>query len=795
MINLCPLYKELVMKKLIQSILLSAITTCSFSQLTSTIKGTIIDKASQTPLIGVNIVLNTNDPIKGTITDFNGEFRLENVPVGRQSIQISYVGYKTQQLDNVLVKSAKETELNISMIEDLSQLKEIVIKGDDKRENINKMNTVSSRTISIEEATRFSGSFQDPARMAQNYAGVSGNSDDRNDIIIRGNSPLGVLWRMEGIDIPSPNHFSTIGTTGGPISMLNINNLKNSEFLTSAWSSEYGNALSGVFDLQLRNGNNSTREHMFQVGFNGFELGTEGPFKKGKRATYMINYRYSTLGALHAIGLNLGTGDAIPEYQDITFKMDFPTKKAGVFSFWGVGGMSFIHFEPDSTADSTNLFADATQESLFESKTGIIGATHKYFFNNNTFSKIVFTANTAITSGQIDSVDIYSGYRVKDRLFDRTLTRYSFHAKINQKINAKNNWNAGIIGNLFDINFVDSLKFLGQFVQQTKFVGNTTLFQGYAQWKHLFNELVSANIGIHSQHFVLANKTVIEPRIGITYQINEKNKFTFGAGQHSQIQPINIYFRDDFENQGSTILPNKNLDFSKAIHTVLGHEVFLDDNTRLKTEIYYQHLYNIPIEKDSSTFSMINEGADFALPNNTNLTNSGLGKNYGLEVTFERFLSKGFYFLFTTSLFESKYTASDGIERNSAFNTNYVINFLAGKEFLLNEKFTLTFDGNITTSGGRRYTPIDLTLSQLYGVEIRDYSKAFSEQYRSYFRLDFKVGFRLNTKSTTHEFSVDIQNITNQKNIFIQGFKASTGSIATTYQRGFFPIVLYKLYF
>lgn len=771
------------------------VTVAINSQLNSTIKGTIIDKASQTPLIGVNIIVKESTPIIGTVTDINGEFRLESVPVGRHTIEISYIGYKTQVLNNILVKSAKETELNIALVENLSELKEVVIEGDDKREGINKMNTVSSRTISIEEATRFSGSFQDPARMAQNYAGVSGAADDRNDIIIRGNSPLGVLWRLEGVDIPSPNHFSTIGTTGGPISMLNVNNLKNSEFSTSAWSAEYGNALSGVFDLQLRTGNKSKREHLFQIGFNGFELGTEGPFKKGKRASYMFNYRYSTLGAIQAIGLNLGTGDAIPEYQDLTFKMDFPTQKAGVFSLWGTGGISHIHFEPDSLADSTNLFADAAEEALFGSKTGIIGLTHQYFFNNNTFSKIVLTANSTNSSGKLDSVDIYNDSRVKKRAFDRTLTRYSIHAKINQKINAKNNWNAGIIGTIFDINFLDSMQYLNQFVEQSAFIGNTGLVQGYGQWKHYFNELITLNIGVHSQYFFLAKKSVIEPRAGLSYQLNEKNKLTLGTGQHSQIQPINIYYRKNFQDPSSNELPNKNLGFSKAIHFVAGHEIYLGKNTRLKTEIYYQYLYNIPVENDSSAFSMINEGADFALANNTNLTNSGTGNNYGLEVTFERFLSKGFYFLFTTSLFESKYKGSDEIERSTAFNTNYVINALAGKEFVLNEKITLTLDANLTVAGGRRYTPIDLTLSRLYNTEIRDYSKAFSEQYKTYFRLDAKAGIRFNTQNTTHEFLVDIQNITNEKNIFLQGYKTSTGNIATTYQRGFFPVFLYKLYF
>ncbi len=778
------------------SILFSFLLINGFNQdLTTSIRGTITDKASQAPLIGVNVILIGSDPIKGTITDFNGEFLLKDIPIGRQSLQISFIGYESQTLNNLLLKSAKELEINISLSEKLSELKEVVIKSSDKRDVINKMNTVSSRTISTEEATRFSGSLQDPARMAQNYAGVSGASDDRNDIIIRGNSPLGVLWRMEGIDIPSPNHFSTIGTTGGPISMLNINNLKNSEFLTSAWSAEYGNALSGVFDLQLRKGNANKREHIAQVGFNGFELGAEGPFSKKSRSSYMVNYRYSTLGVLQGLGVDLGTGAAVPEYQDLTMKLDFPTKKAGIFSLWGIGGVSYINFPPDTTNDENNLFGSEDEHSIFGSKTGVIGLTHKYFINTNTFTKLVLTANTTNSTGSVDSVDKTTGNKTPLRAFNRTLSRYSFHAKINQKINAKNNWNAGLIGNLFGMNFVDSLKDNGQYKQQTKFTGNSMLFQGYAQWKHRFSELTSINIGLHGQHFVLSNTSIVEPRIGITHQLNERNKIIAGIGHHSQTQAINIYFRSDLDGDDPTALPNKNLDFSKAIHTVLGHELFLGDNTRLKTEIYYQHLYSIPVENTYSSFSMLNEGANFTLPNNTNLINEGTGTNYGLEITFERFLSKGFYFLFTTSLFESKYTGSDNIERNTAFNSNYVVNFLTGKEFNLTDKFALTLDGNLTTTGGQPFTPVNLDLSRQFEVEIRDQSNAFSDRYKNYFRLDFKVGFRFNTSKVTHEFSFDIQNITDNKNVFFEGFNANTGNLGTTYQRGLFPIALYKLYF
>lgn len=186
---------------------------------------------------------------------------------------------------------------------------------------------MSARQLSTDEAFRYAGTRSDPSRMAQNFAGVSGTNDGRNDIIIRGNSPVGVLWRMDGIDIPNPNHFSTLGATGGPVSILNINTLKNSDFLTSAFPAQYGNALAGVFDLKLRNGNNEKNEFIGQLGFNGFEFGAEGPLNKNSKASYLVNYRYSMVAALQSIGLNFGTGSATPYYQNSTFKINIPTKK------------------------------------------------------------------------------------------------------------------------------------------------------------------------------------------------------------------------------------------------------------------------------------------------------------------------------------------------------------------------------------------------------------------------------------------------------------------------------------
>lgn len=783
------------MKQVSLIILLFIVQSLSFGQeLTQTVRGTITDKQSQFPIPGAKVLVMGSEPLLGAITDFDGNFEIKNVPIGRHSLEIKFSGYETAVLPNLELKSGKELIVNVGLEESIEMLETVdVTFTEDKKEAINKMATVSARTISTEEAGKFAGTLNDPARMAQNYAGVSGVSDDRNDIIIRGNSPLGVLWRMEGIDIPSPNHFSSLGTTGGPISMLNINNLSNSDFYTSAWSADYGNALSGVFDLRLRNGNNAKREYLAQVGFNGFEFGAEGPFSKKSRASYLVNYRYSTLGVMSALGIDLGVGTAVPQYQDMTFKMNIPTKKAGKFTFWGIGGISYIEFEPTGELDSTNLYANPNERSGFESRTGVLGASHKYFFNKNTFSELILAYSVSNTTGAGDTLSS-DGSPFNIYGFNRTQQKLSANYKINHKINARNTVAVGVIAENYITNIKDSAYVANDYRIISNNEGNATLLQTYANYQHKFSEKLVFNGGVHSQHFFLTESHIVEPRIGFKYSPNKRHVLSIGAGLHSQLQPITVYFVEDLSSDQVTF-PNQSLGFTKSIHNVLGYDFQITENMRLKAEVYYQYLYDVPVDSAETAFSMLNQGADFELPDGLGYVNEGTGRNYGVELTLEHFLNKGYYFLVTTSIFDSKYVGSDGIERNTAFNGNYIFNALAGKEFNLKRNFTLAFDLKTTYAGGRRYTPIDLEASQLFGTEVLIEEERFAAQHPNYFRFDFKTTLKHNGKKVNQEFSVDLQNLTNQQNIFQQGYNATTGQIGTVYQRGFFPNVQYKINF
>ena len=765
-------------------------------EFTQSIKGNIIDKDAEYPLIGVNVVLVSSDGEYGTATDIDGNFKLSNVPVGRQALQISYIGYKTTTLPNILVGTGKETVLSIQMEEDLTKLDEVVITAQqDKRKAVNEMATISTRSMTMEEVTRFSGSQGDVSRMAQNYAGVSGASDDRNDIIVRGNSPSAVLWRLEGVDIPSPNHWASLGTTGGPISMLNINSMSNSDFLSGAFPAEYGNSTAAVFDLKLRNGNSEKYEFLGQIGFNGFEAGIEGPLAIGKNASFMANYRYSTLGVVSALGVDFGTGAAIPQYQDLVFKFNVPTENFGRFSIWGLGGISDITFEDRPGSD--NLYTDGDDSFFSGANTKMIGATHIFFFDQNTSSNLSLSYSSAISLNKSDELRDEVTQRF-ERVFTsrNTQNKLGVNWTLNIKIDSQNRVKAGLIYDQYDIAVRDSILFDdGVWFSELDFNGDASLVRGFAQWQHKANDKLTINGGIHTARFGLNGSTSLEPRLSLSYDVSSKNTFGIGFGRHSQLQPLPIYFNKDREATDAENNKNQELDFIKSNHYIASWDHSFSSSTRFKLETYYQSLSGLATDPLDEDFSMVNFGADFGFPNRVGLNNEGTGSNYGVEMTLERFLDKGLYYLVTASLFDSKYEGIDKISRNTFFNSNYVFNVLAGKEIVLSKKWTITLDGRFNYAGGRRYTPIDLAASIAADKEVRSSDMVYDSRYANYIRPDIKIGFRQNAKKYTQSFSIDFQNVINRRNVFYNKYDSRNQEIDTEYQRGFFPDVRYQITF
>jgi len=774
--------------------------------LTQTVKGTVIDKTSEKPLSGASITLvGTNI---GTVSDESGRFSLKAVPVGRQKIAIVFYGYNTVVIPEVLITVGKEVVLDVPMDQSVTALKEVVVKGSRVRKGAatNEYAVGSNRSFNVDEVTRFAGGRNDPSKLVSNFAGVVAGNDSRNDIIVRGNSPTGVLWRIEGLPSPNPNHYSTPGTTGGPVSALNTNALKTSDFLTGAFPAEFGNATAAVFDINLRTGNADKHESTFQVNlFSGAEVMLEGPLSKKKNgASYLVGYRYSFAQIGKSLGLNIGTS-ATPKYQDWVYNINFPKGKLGKINLYGMGGLSKIDFI-GKDIDTLDFYARKDQDSYAESNFSTFGAKHTIDIGSKSYlrtsvSYSTFKNNYYAHQYPLPFVDYTNRFQITSSENNQNTLRFGSY--FNSKINSKLAWRVGFTGEEIKFKTLvldrEGKTAVDPFDTFRTYNSNFMLLQYYGQLKYKPTDKLTFNVGLHGTNFTLNNTSAIEPRASVSYQVNNTNQVYVSYGLHSQLQPYPVYLYEETRADGSIDRGNQQLGLTKAAHYVVGYENRFATDWRFKVEGYYQDLYDVPVETKLSGFSILNSGAGFTFPDKAGLVNKGTGTNKGVEITIEKFLSKGYYLLLTTSIFDSKYKGSDGVERNSAFNYKNVMNVLAGKEWKVgkSKKNAFTFDMKLTTIGGAYTTPIDLSASLIANKEKLDETQYNAQRLDGYFRLDTKFGLRLN--SSTHKRSqtiyLDFQNVTNKQNIFLQQYNPERKTIGKINQIGFFPDLLYRITF
>lgn len=779
---------------------------------TQVVKGTVKDADTQMTLPGATVVLTGSDPVIGAITDMDGRFRLEAVPVGRQQLQVSFIGYKPSVVPNVLVTAGKEVVLDIGLQASVQELQAVEIKGERSKDRpANELAKVSARTFSLEEVTRYSGGRNDVARLASNFAGVSTANDARNDIVVRGNSPTGLLWRIEGLPIGTTNHFGTLGTTGGPVSALNTNLLRTSDFLSGAFPAEYGNANAAVFDVKFRNGNADKHEFTAQLAaFSGAELMAEGPLSREKQSSYLVSYRYGIAGVAAT-----GTS-ATPYFQDIAFKLNFGKSRLGRFELFGMGGRSKIDFI-GAELDSTDLFADPSVDSYFRADVGLLGLSHFLQLDEKSYVKTV--VGTTYQGSRFDQDNIIAGasdqparkYRSTEVVDQEQ--RYTLSTQYNRKFTPRLTLRTGAVNEVYSLNSTvddrdrrngipdangDSIPDF--FVRFRDMQGTINLLQLYAQGEYKFTDELSFTLGAHGQYQDFNNDAMVGPRAALAWQFRPNRRISLAYGLHGQMVPLPVLLYQEPSAEGGYTRTNKDLRFQKARHIVLAYDHRFGGDWRVKAEAYYQRLFDIGVERRPSSYSVLNEGATFTFSERGSLVSDGTGRNYGLELTVEKFLSKGYYALATASVFDSRYTGSDGVERSTGFANRYVLNTLLGKEWAVGKakRNAITFDTRFTTSGGRPYSPIDLDATRANnGREVYVDNEAFSKRYDHYLRLDVKAGVRLNSakRRISHQFFVDLQNITDRENLFVERYNRVTDRVNPVYQNGFFPDFMYRIQF
>ena len=752
---------------------------------TQTVRGIVLDSKTNAPIEFATVrIMNVGS--LGSTTDSLGRFRIDNVPVGRCNIQTSYVGYNTNIFNEIPVTSSKEVYMEITLDENIHSLAEVVIQPEIKKDKpLNAMAITGGRMISMEEAGRFANGFDDPARLSSAFAGVAGDVGT-NAVAIRGNSPQFTQWRLEGVEIPNPTHFADLsGLCGGFLSALSTQVIGNSDFYNGAFPSEYSNALSGIFDMQIRNGNNQKYEHTFQLGILGIDLASEGPISRKHGSSYIFNYRFSTTSLATGNDMNL-------KYQDLSFKLNFPTRKAGTFSIWGIGLID--RYKPEAIdRDEWETQGDRQSgNTAFDKAAG--GLTHKYLINADTYIRSSLAATYSKDRTRADQIT------EDDKLVHVGDIRNSkwdivFNSYLNKKFNSNHINRTGITvtGLQYDLDYKISPNFgLDIPMEQiSKGNGGSCVLSAYSSSVINLSNHLTTSLGITAQYFTLNKNWTVEPRAALKWSFNPKHALALAYGLHSRREKLDYYFVEQ-EANGKTE-SNRYLDFSKAHHFGLTYDWNINSYMHLKVEPYYQYLFRIPVEENSS-FSIINHQSFYL---DRILKNRGSGVNYGIDITLEQYMKNGFYYMITASLFKSKYKAGDNIWRNTRLDKNYLLNILAGKEWMVgrNKQNVLSLNGRIFFQGGDRYTPVDEGKSMIEHDIKFDETRAYSKKFDPSINGDISFSYRINKKKISHEFSIKMLNVGMRTGMHFYQYNEKTHKIEKKDGSGLIPNISYKIYF
>lgn len=762
-------------------------------EMTQTIKGRIVDIDTEIPLPGATVIILDSDPLLGSTADLEGFFRVENVPLGRVNLRITYMGYEPVLISELVVGSGKEVVLNPRLKESSVDLGEVVITAEqDKKEPLNSMAIISSRQISMEEARRFAGAFDDPSRLAASYAGVASGNMSSNGIIVRGNAPKGVLWRLEGLEIANPSHFANLTTFGGGgVTSLSAQMIDNSDFYTAAFPAEFGNALSGVFDLRMRTGNRDKREHAVQVGLTGIDISSEGPYKKGKPATYLFNYRYSLFGLLKPI---LPENAGLITYQDFAFKTEFPTKNAGVFSVWGLGSSDHSGSEIEKEPIEWEYEEDRIEEDA-RTAMAAMGATHKLILG----SKNLLVSSVALSGNGIEwdtrKMDL-DKVLYPDEQVENYSWKYSFSSYLSHKFSSRHANRTGVQLHLlnYDIYSLQAPEFKQEPLVIADDHARSGLIQAYSQSRFDLSEKLVVNAGLHIQYFTLNQKYALEPRLGARYSFRPRQSLSIGYGLHSRLEMLFVYLGQQETPEGF-IRPNTGLGMTRSHHFVAGYDLVINQYMNFRAEAYYQHLFNVPVASGTS-FSMLNVDQDWFI--NQPLVNDGTGDNIGLDLTLEQFIHNGFYFLVTASVFQSVYVGGDQVTRDARFNKNYVFNVLAGKEWSVgrhHKNNSIGVNGKFSVNGGDRLTPVDEDATYTAKEVVYDESRAFEDRNPTTYYAHFTLNYRKNKPRHASIWSFQVLNALGSPEYFGYRYNYIDDSIDRDKQTIVIPNISYKIVF
>lgn len=763
-----------------------------------TVRGVVVDQVTGKGRSNVLVELLNYTPRVAAISDAEGSFELERVPIGYQRIRANGYGYY-DVVYTELVMAGKQSVIEIKMEEEI-EVEIATIEStrnsrirNAKMSTIDNMNIVSARPFNIEETNRYITGFGGPARAVTNYPGLLNTDDVQNYILSRGYSPYGIQWMVEGVPIENPHHFATMGNTGSTFPLLNNNLLASSDFVNGAFSARYNNVYAGMFDINMRRGNNERHEFSAQLSVYGAEFIAEGPFKK-KGASYAVSVRAGVFDLLQQLGVSLGTA-ATPRYYDINFKVDIPTKKAGHFSLFGIGGISDIAIL-DQGSSGADAFANAGTNYYINTSLGLVGLTHLKHFGKDVSLKTTLSYLVEDYKLHRDTilpdtiVSFFEMRNFRQRAGISTILSKKFSSKLVLRTGAS-----------AYVHFIDAK---GEWIRRNELHSMAdevqVLANAFAEVRYKFSGSFAFVLGLQGMYWSLnENSWAVEPRLALDWRIGKRHRMSLGYGWTSKIQSFAVSFLVKKQLDGAYDDSNRDLGLNRSHQLVLSYDTYLARFWGIKANAYVSYNTNLAVDRVSNSFSIVNHGNFAVYPDSTGLISNGEGLNYGVEISIEKYFSKGFYGLLSTAYQRSLYHGSDRVWRRSAFDAQHVTSLVMGKEFKIGkEKQNVIYgDFRFNLHGGLPYTPIDLEASKLAGKEVLVADEAYSEQLGLYKRIDVRIGARFNhrRKRISHHVFIVVQNVAAFRNDFAVRYNPNTEEIVRAQQFGLIPNLFYQVHF
>ncbi len=741
----------------------------AYGQRLGEIRGAILDRATQHPLPGANVVVLGTE--RGTVPDAEGRFALPDMAVGVHRLRISMIGYATIVRTDVVVRSRRVTELDIELDAEVVNVgEETVVIADyfsDAAEEV-----VSSVSFSYEEVRRSPGAAGDISRLVQAMPSVNMNTDQRNDLIVRGGSPTENLILVDNIEIPNINHFPTQGASGGPIGLLNTDLIEDVAFYAGGFSAGYGDRLSSVMVVDLREGNREELEGEVQLGMAGAGLLLEGPLSGG-RGSWIASGRRSYLDLI--VGA-IGTG-AVPRYSDLQGKLSCDLSSQHRISLLGIAAFDAIDLVPgDTDADEDFVVNEVDQY--------VAGAGWRWLWSRRGF------AHTALAISYADfGIDVLDG-RTRGELFTNSSQERELvlRSDVTYSLAAGDQVRGGITGRRefsdFSLFSAPGTNRVNEVTPELR-VGdgmNSNKLAAYLSYERSVLAGVTAQAGVRWKYFDYNEEIDLSPRLSLRWQIDPLTSISAAWGLYYQNLPSSLLVQHP---------DNRQLENPRADHYVLGLQRRLTENTLFTLEGYLKQYSDLPFDPGDPTVSVVDAYADFGSPAPGQLVGGGEAESYGVESMIQKKLAHRLYGTASYAYSRSRYTDFTGRERNRSFDNRHLVSLIVGYR----PGETLEYSLRWRFAGGRPYTPFAEVESARLGTGIVQRDQINARRLPAYHRLDLRIDHRQHFERFNLVSFFTLLNAYNRDNLFTYYWDKSDNRQGRINQWSLLPVGGFELEF